>query len=146
MSEKQSQFHSAIKWTWVIIVAAMAINTIAPNIVQRYYFSFHGSKFFRGNTHTGRFERLEDDEWVSVTESWHAYELRKERKAREAADEKEWKRDQEKRAAARKKAEGKDPLAFLDDASNETPDFYAEIEEEIPDFYAEIERYRGRGT
>jgi hypothetical protein len=72
---------SALKWTWIIIVAAIAYNYIAPN----YYFMRQGQQFYRGNKVTGSVEYLEDNEWVHFTESETGKMFRVERKKNESA-------------------------------------------------------------
>lgn len=55
MSENsKKEFISALKWTWVIIVAAVAYNTVAPN----YYFMKQGSTYLRGDKVTGHIDEL----------------------------------------------------------------------------------------
>jgi hypothetical protein len=70
-----SQIYSTIKWACVITFTAVAINTIAPNVIPHYYFIKKDEAVFRGNTLTGRCERLahaEDRsegyyEWLDIT-------------------------------------------------------------------------------
>ncbi len=72
----KDQLYSAIKWTWVIAVAATAYYVVAPNVTPHYYFVKKDQAVFRGNTINGQCERLayaEDStkgsyEWLNVTE------------------------------------------------------------------------------
>jgi len=65
----KKELASALKWTWVIVVAAIAYYNVAPN----YYFMRQGSDLFhRGNKITGSIEYLDyeigDTKWVDITE------------------------------------------------------------------------------
>ena len=84
MSEiSKNAFASALKWTWIIIVALIAYKSIAPN----YYFMRQGHDFYRGNKVTGSIEYLDRDtgetEWVNITENSTRRMLRVERKKNE---------------------------------------------------------------
>jgi hypothetical protein len=59
----KKEFASALKWTWVIIVAAFAYNTVAPN----YFFMKRGVTELRGNKVSGRLEELGENKWINIS-------------------------------------------------------------------------------
>jgi hypothetical protein len=75
----KNEFASALKWSFVIIVAIATYSNFAPN----YYFMRQGNILYRGNKVTGSIEFLEDNEWVRSTESDIARIFRLERKKQE---------------------------------------------------------------
>lgn len=66
-SEKES--FSTIKWVIITIIASYSISLIVPQFTNHYHFIRHGGQVFRTNTHTGKFERLEEWQWVDVAET-----------------------------------------------------------------------------
>lgn len=60
----RNEFASALKWTWVIIIAAIAYNIVAPN----YFYMRQGPNFYRGNKVTGHLEELGNFEWINISE------------------------------------------------------------------------------
>jgi hypothetical protein len=58
----KKEFMSSLKWTWVIAVAAIAYNTVAPN----YYFMKQGVTHLRGNKVTGTLEEMDEYEWITI--------------------------------------------------------------------------------
>jgi len=77
------EYYSAIKWTWIIIVAAIAINIVVPKLYPRYYFVKNAG--IRCNRVTGTVERFDDGDWVNVAESETSRIFRIERKKQEVA-------------------------------------------------------------
>jgi hypothetical protein len=66
MSEiTKKEFASALKWTWVIIVATIAFYNFAPN----YYFFKNGGNFYRVDKVRGSIDELSDTEWLRFPES-----------------------------------------------------------------------------
>lgn len=59
----KKEFASALKWTWVILVAAIAYNIVAPN----YYFMRPGNTLLRANKVSGSLEELGDSEWINIS-------------------------------------------------------------------------------
>jgi hypothetical protein len=64
MSEiTKKEFASAMKWTWVIVVAAIAYSLVAPN----YFLMKQNAALLRFNKATGVLEELGEDEWVKIS-------------------------------------------------------------------------------
>ena len=79
MSEfSEKEFASAMKWIAVILCAAFVYSYFSTP----FYFTRSGTTFYKGNTHTGNLERLEDDEWVDVTKTESQRKFRQERRKR----------------------------------------------------------------
>lgn len=110
----KKEIASAIKWIVVIAVAAHFYQTSKP-----FYFTKRGSsQLVRVHTPTGKVEILYDDEWIDPTENALAQYFREKR--REDRD-----KSYKKTIAMLSK---NDPLDFLDEFDESTPDFYAVVE------------------
>lgn len=59
----KKELASSLKWTWVIVIAAIAYSLIAPN----YFFMHQGIHYYKGNKVTGEIEELSESGWVNIS-------------------------------------------------------------------------------
>ncbi len=64
MSEiTKKEIASALKWTWVIVVATIAYSLVAPN----HFLMKQNAALLRFNKASGVLEELGEDKWINIS-------------------------------------------------------------------------------